>query len=160
VDYNEVFAPVAKYSTICLLCALVILFDLVFNQMDVVMTFMYGSLNEVIFMRQPQGSFVKGKEQMVCTLLKSLYSLKQSPTQWNNRFNDFIHTHELMHNVYDHCVYLKKVQGVEFGLIILVMYIDDMLIASHDRSEVDNLKVQLKYAFSIKDLGPVRRFLA
>lgn len=54
VNYNEVFASIIKYPTIQLLCALVILHDLVFHQIDVVTTFLYGIVNEVIFMRQFQ----------------------------------------------------------------------------------------------------------
>ena len=55
VDYNEVFSPVAKYSTIRLLCVLVAMFGLLLDQMDVVTTFLYGILEEVIFMNQPLG---------------------------------------------------------------------------------------------------------
>lgn len=51
VDYNEVFSPVAKYSTIRLLCSLAALFDLELDQMDVITTFLYGELDEVIFMK-------------------------------------------------------------------------------------------------------------
>ena len=55
MDYNEVFAPVAKYSTIRLLCSIVAIFDLEVDQMDVVTAFLYGNLEGEIFMRQPEG---------------------------------------------------------------------------------------------------------
>ncbi|KAL2623060.1 hypothetical protein R1flu_003265 [Riccia fluitans] len=76
VDYDEVFAPIAKYSTTRLLLSLVCIFGLVLNQMDVVTTFLYMMLDEVIFMRQPPGFARKGHESLVCRLLKSLYGLK------------------------------------------------------------------------------------
>ena len=60
VDYNEVFSPVAKYSTIRLLCALVVLFDLVLDQMDVVTAFLYGLLDETTTMKQPMGFIKRG----------------------------------------------------------------------------------------------------
>ncbi|KAL2650317.1 hypothetical protein R1flu_018445 [Riccia fluitans] len=76
VDYIEVFAPIAKYSTIRLLLSLVCMFGLILDQMDVVTTFLYGLLDEEIFMRQPPGFARKGQESLVCKLLKSLYGLK------------------------------------------------------------------------------------
>ncbi|KAL2634371.1 hypothetical protein R1flu_005850 [Riccia fluitans] len=60
------------------------------KQMDVVTTFLYGVLDEVIFMRQPLDFARKGHESLMCKLLKSLYGLKQSPQQWNKRFDDFM----------------------------------------------------------------------
>ena len=60
VDYNEVFAPVAKYSSIRMLCAFVAMFGLILDQMDVVTAFLYGKLDEDIYMRQPQGYVKKG----------------------------------------------------------------------------------------------------
>ena len=59
--------------------ALVTRFDLELEQMDVKTTFLYGELEETILMRQPEGFEVKGKEDQVCLLQRSLYGLKQSP---------------------------------------------------------------------------------
>ena len=159
VDYNEVFSPVAKYSTIRLLCALVAIFGLVLDQMDVVTAFLYGLLDEVIYMRQPMGFMKKGQEDLVCRLLKSLYGLKQSPRQWNRRFDDFMRAQGFTRSVFDPCVYVKQVSNEVFGLIILVLYVDDMLIAAKDRSEVDKLKALLSSEFKMKDLGPARKIL-
>ncbi|OAE31258.1 hypothetical protein AXG93_1962s1150 [Marchantia polymorpha subsp. ruderalis] len=61
IDYTEVFSPIAKFSTICLLCALVTLFGLFLHQMDVVRVFLHGALDEVIYMRQPKGFLKRGK---------------------------------------------------------------------------------------------------
>jgi len=114
VDYNEVFSPVAKYSTIRLLCSLVALFDLELDQMDVITAFLYGTLDEVIYMKQPEGFIKKGQEHLVCRLLKSLYGLKQSPRQWNKRFDSFVTSHGFKRSVFDPCVYLKKVNNKKF----------------------------------------------
>ncbi|OAE30129.1 hypothetical protein AXG93_246s1000 [Marchantia polymorpha subsp. ruderalis] len=63
VDYNEVFSLVAKYATIRLVCALAATISLVINQMNVVTAFLYGYLEEEIYMRQPIGFEVKGHER-------------------------------------------------------------------------------------------------
>ena len=55
--------------------------------MDVKTAFLYGELEETIFMRQPEGFEAKGKDNQVCLLQRSLYELKQSPRQWNKRFD-------------------------------------------------------------------------
>lgn len=160
VDYNVVFAPLAKYSTICLLCVLMILYDLVFYQMDVVIVFFYRLLNEVIFIRQPQDILIKAREVMVCKLLYGymLYGLMQNSRQWNKRFNDFMHSQLFFQSVYDSCVCLKKVFHVTCGLIILVLYADDMLIAASRRFDVNMQKSHLSSTFNMKDQGSVKKF--
>ncbi|KAE8656194.1 Early-responsive to dehydration stress protein (ERD4) isoform 1 [Hibiscus syriacus] len=81
VDYNEVFSPVVKHSSIIILLALVAQLDLELVQMDVKTAFLHGDLDEEIYMTQPYGFKVAEKEEMVCKLEKSLYGLKQSPRQ-------------------------------------------------------------------------------
>jgi hypothetical protein len=49
------------------------------EQLDVKTTFLHRDLEEEIYMQQPQGYEVKGKENLVCRLKKSLYGLKKSP---------------------------------------------------------------------------------
>ncbi|OAE35430.1 hypothetical protein AXG93_2587s1450 [Marchantia polymorpha subsp. ruderalis] len=141
VDYNEVFSPVTKYAIIRLVCALVVIFDLVMDPMDVITAVLYGYLEEVIYMRQPVGFEVKGKERLVCRLLKSLYGLKQAPKQWNTRFDEFMKAQGFLRSVYDPCVYMKKVNDETFNLIILVLYVDDMLILAKNQSDVDECKI-------------------
>ncbi|CAM6086082.1 unnamed protein product [Calypogeia fissa] len=159
VDYFDVFSPVVMLATIRLLMALVVLFDLELDQMDVVTAFLYGLLEELIFMRQPQGFVRKGKEHLVCKLLRSLYGLKQSPRQWNKRFDTFMKSLGFIQSEYDCCLYKKKVKNGVFGFIILVLYVDDMLIAAKDKSEIAKLKAQLSSEFSMKDLGSSKRIL-
>ncbi|KAL2611476.1 hypothetical protein R1flu_023168 [Riccia fluitans] len=59
----------------------------------------------------------------------------------------------------DLCVYLKRMSNEVFSLIILVLYVDDMLIAAKDKSKVEKVKAQLSAEFSMKDLGPAKRIL-
>ena len=78
------------------------------EQLDVRTTFLHGDLEEEIYMRQPQGYVVKGKEKLVCKLKKSLYGLKQTPRQWYLKFDRFMSEQGYTKCHSDHCVYLKK----------------------------------------------------
>ena len=76
IDYNEVFSPVVKHSSIRILLALVAQFDLELAQMDVKTALLHGDLEEDIYMTQSEGFKISGKEDLVCKLKKSLYGLK------------------------------------------------------------------------------------
>ena len=90
IDYNEIFSPVVKHTSICILLALVTKYELELAQLYVKTAFLHGDLEEEIYMTQPCGFKVVGKDNHVCRLIKSLYGLKQSPRQWYKRFDQFI----------------------------------------------------------------------
>ena len=81
IDFNEVFSPVVKHSSIRVLLAITTFFELELNQMDVKTAFLHGNLKKEILMAQPEGFIEEGTEDMVCLLKKRLYGLKQSPRQ-------------------------------------------------------------------------------
>ncbi|KAG8483043.1 hypothetical protein CXB51_021981 [Gossypium anomalum] len=82
VDFTNVFSPVVKHSSIRALLGIMAMHDLELEQLDVKTVFLHGELEEDIYMQQPEGFTVSEKEDYVCLLKKSLYSLKQSPRQW------------------------------------------------------------------------------
>ena len=95
------------------------------------------------------------KDNMVCKLKKSLYGLKQSPRQWYKRFNSFIREKRYTRSHYDPCLYYNKLPGGEY--IYLLLYVDDMLIASKSRSAIDKLKKDLSSELEMKDLGEAKK---
>lgn len=107
VDFNEVFSPVVKHSSIRLLLAVTAFYDLELDQMDVRTALLRGNLDEEIFMTQPEGFIEEGSEDLVCLLKKSLYGLKQSPRQWYLRFDQLMNKHGYYKSSYDNCVYYK-----------------------------------------------------
>ena len=90
-----------------MLLAFVALFDLELEQLDVKTVFLHGELEEEIYMKQPEGFVVPGKEQYVCRLKKSLYGLKQAPRQWYKRFDTFMTAQGYTRSWYDNCVYFR-----------------------------------------------------
>ena len=157
IDYNEVFSPVVKHASIRILLALVAQFDLELVQLDVKTAFLHGTLDEEIYMSQPDGFKVPGHENWACKLSKSLYGLKQSPRQWYKRFDSFMINQKYTRSQFDHCVYFRKLQDGTF--VYLLLYVDDMLIASKNKREIDRLKAQLSSEFEMKDLGEAKKIL-
>jgi len=156
VDNNDVFSPVVKYSSIRTFFSIVASHDLELEQLDVKTAFLHGELEEEIYMDQPEGFIVPGKENYVCKLKRSLYGLKQSPRQWYKRFDSFMLSHGFKRSKYDSCVYLKHDNG---SPIYLLLYVDDMLIAAKSRKDITTLKKLLSSEFDMKDLGAAKKIL-
>ena len=123
--------------------------------MDVKTALLYGDLDKEIYMEQPQGFTIKGKEDYVCTLKKSLYGLKQAPRQWYKKFESVMGEQGYRKTTFDHCVFVHKFSDDDF--VILLLYVDDILIVGRNVSRIDKLKKQLSKSFSMKDLGPVKK---
>ncbi|CAM8972377.1 unnamed protein product [Rhodiola kirilowii] len=124
--------------------------------MDVKIAFLHSDLDEEIYMKQPEGFEVKGKEKLVCKLKKSLYGLKQVPRQWHKKFDSFMKKAEFSRCEADHCCYVKRYKN---SYIILLLYVDDMLIAGANWNEIDVLKKKLSKKFAMKDLGVAKQIL-
>ena len=99
------------------------------EQLDVKTAFLHGDLEEEIYMQQPQGYEVKGKENLVGRLKKSLYGLKQAPRQWYLKFDKFMieQGYDRCHSY--HCVYFKRLDNGRY--IILLLHVDDMLVVGY-----------------------------
>ncbi|PNX72588.1 copia LTR rider, partial [Trifolium pratense] len=155
IDYNEIFSPVVKHCSIRVLMAIVNMYDIELEQMDVKTAFLHRDLEETIYMQQPEG-FVEDNSK-VCLLKKSLYGLKQSPRQWYHRFDDFLLKTEFVRSNYDSCVYMMKRN--EKMILYLLLYVDDILMASSDKHEIQKLKEKLNGEFEMKNPGNAKRIL-
>jgi len=91
--------------------ALVAQYELDLDQLDLKTAFHYADLDEKIYMTQPMGFKIVGKENMICKLKKSLYGLKQSHRQWYKCFDGFIREKRYTRTHYDPCVYYNKLPG-------------------------------------------------
>lgn len=157
VDFNKVFSPVVKHSSIRVMLVMVTMFDLELEQLDVKIDFLHGELKEQIYMQQSKRFMILEKEDHVCLLKRSLYGLKQSPRQWYKRFDAFMLEHDFLRSQYDSCIYFKKLPDDSF--VYLLIYVDDMLIVGKDMSEINKIKAQLSGEFEMKDLGAANKIL-
>jgi hypothetical protein len=118
--------------------------------MDVKMAFLNEDMLENVYMTQPKGFAMKGKKHMGCHLKKSIYGLKQASRQWYLKFDETIRSFGFKENELDNCIY-AKFRSEKF--IFLILYVDDMLLASSDVSLLLETKRFLSSNFDIKDLG-------
>ena len=107
IDYNKIFSLVSCKDSFRIIMALVAHYDLELHQMDVKTAFLNRDLEENVYMAQPKGFVVEGKERMRCCLKKSIYGLKQASRQWYLKFDSTIRKFGFQENIEDNCVYAK-----------------------------------------------------
>ena len=142
-----------KFVTVRTLLALVAIFGWNLFLLDVNNAFLHGDLDEEVYMIPPPRFGSKGK---VCKLTKSLYGLKQANRQWFAKLFAAIIADGFIQSKSDYSVF-TKVHKV--SIIILLVYVDDILIASNDVDAVNTLKLFLDNKFKLKDLGTLKYFL-
>ncbi|KAL4271204.1 hypothetical protein GQ457_13G028940 [Hibiscus cannabinus] len=157
IDFNEIFSPVVRLTTVRVVLAMCATFNLHLEQLDVKTVFLHGDLEEEIYMLQPEGFEEKEKKNLVCRLNKSLYGLKQVPRCWYKRFDSFIMSLGYNRLNADPCAYFKRFG--ENGFVILLLYVDDMLVAGPNKDHIEELKARLAREFEMKDLGPENKIL-
>ena len=118
--------------------------------MDVKTAFLYGYLDEDIYVKQPPG-YVKDSSK-VCKLKEALYGLKQFPRVWYKTFARFLMSLGLKPINTDLSVFAKK------GLIIAI-YVDDLLLTRASLDEIKKAKMALSEQFHTTDLGPCTYYL-
>uniref|UniRef100_A0A2N9GHQ2 Integrase catalytic domain-containing protein n=1 Tax=Fagus sylvatica TaxID=28930 RepID=A0A2N9GHQ2_FAGSY len=94
--------------------------------------------------------------ECVCHLKKSIYGLKQSPRAWFDKFSKAVVSHGMTRSQADHSVFFKKTRT---GIVILVVYVDDIVITGSDKEGIQILINHLSSSFLTKDLGKLRYFL-
>ena len=118
VDFEEIFSPVVKMASIRVVLSLAANMNMEVEQLDVKTAFLHGDLEEDIYMEQPEGFVVKGKEKLVCKLKKSLYGFKQAPRQWYKKFDSFMMDHGYDRISSDHYVFVKKFSNERFIIFL------------------------------------------
>ncbi|KAL0458871.1 UNVERIFIED_CONTAM: Retrovirus-related Pol polyprotein from transposon TNT 1-94 [Sesamum latifolium] len=156
IEFTEIFSPVVKYTTVRIILALTAHFNWELKQMDVKTAFLHGDLDETIYMSQPDGFISDIHPDHVCLLKKSLYGLKQSPRQWNKKFDLFMQSLKFQRSAFDPCLYFKYYSDIH---VFLVLYVDNMLIASFSITLIVELQNNLSKNFEMKNLGDAKKIL-
>jgi len=156
IDYEETYSPVAKMTTVRAIIAMVAAKGWSLHQMDVKTAFLHGDLQKEVYMEQPPGYVDQTHPNLVCRLKKTLYGLKQAPRAWSDKIGQYLVTSGFQTFDVDFSLYVKK---TAHGIVIIVIYVDDLIITGDSDVDISGLKKLLKQKFEMKDLGELHYFL-
>lgn len=175
IHFQQTFAPVARLSSLRLVTALAAQCKMKIHQLDVTCAYLNGELEEIIYMESPKqlpdilriiteqdnskiGEKARNMLQnlqhgnKVCLLKKSLYGLRQAGRSWYGKLNRTLCDLGAEPTTSDPCVYSM---GEGEDLLIILIYVDDILIASKSDKMIKELKENLSRKFELKDIGNV-----
>ncbi|CAN1250021.1 Copia protein [Linum perenne] len=158
IDYEETYSPVVDATTFRYLISLAVQEGLNLRLMDVVTAYLYGALDNDIYMKLPEGFQLpetnksNSREHYSIKLNKSLYGLKQSGRMWYNRLREYLIKEGYTNDPICPCVFLKR-SGIEF--VIISVYVDDINIIGTPK-ELAKAVNCLKREFEMKDLGKTK----
>jgi hypothetical protein len=141
VDYDEVFAPVARLETVRVLIVLAAQRDWEIHHMDVKSAFLNGELIEEVYVNQPPGFTSSFTVKRVLKLKKALYGLKQTPRAWNVRL-DMELTKLGFRRSTEECVVYRK--GIGGSLLLVGVYVDHLIICGPNTRDISVFKQQMK----------------
>jgi hypothetical protein len=155
IDYEETFAPVARYTSIRTIITLATKMKWKLHQMDVKTTFLKGVIEEEVYIEKPQGFDVEDKKSHVCRLKKALYGLKQAPRAWYGRIDSFLTSLGFTKSKVDSNLYFKVMNDEP---VILLLYVDDLFLTGEENL-ITECKKRLTSEFEMKDLDLMHYFL-
>ena len=156
VDYQETFSPVARYDTIKLLLAFATHNSWQIHQLDVKSAFLNGLLTEEIFVEQPDGFLIHGKENQVYLLKKALYGLKQAPRAWYERMDSHLMQLGFSRSQSEATLYARNKDD---EVLVVSIYVDDMLVTGSKLELIQKFKNEMEKVFEMTDLGVMKYFL-
>lgn len=156
VDFEDVFAPVARLETVRLLIALAAQEGWEVHHMDVKSAFLNGGLCEEVYVSQPPGYVEEGNEHKVLKLKKALYGLRQAPRAWNSKLDKSLTTLGFERCPLEHAVYKRNSEG---SSLLVGVYVDDLIILGSSNTEIARFKTQMKQVFNMSDLGLLSYYL-
>jgi len=146
IDYDETFAPIARYSYIRSMLALSAQMGWKIHPMDVKTMFLNGKIEEVVYVEQLEGFETFNHESHVCQLKRALYGLKQAPHAWYTRINNYFTGLGFTKSEGDINLYHIMVEG---KLLIIVLYVDDPILKGDDQL-IKSCKEDLAREFEMK----------
>jgi hypothetical protein len=133
IDFEEVFAPVARMESVRLLLALAAAKDWQVHHLDVKSAFLNGELAEIVFVKQAPGFVVKGAEHKVLRLRKALYGLRQAPRAWNAKLDATMAELNFARCATEHALYTRRWGKEE---LIVGVYVNDLIVTGERERDI------------------------
>ena len=153
IDFNEMWVAVVCLELICMTAAFVTAYGLIPWQIDFTSAYLNSKIEEEVYMQQPQGHKVAGKEDWVCRLLKTLYGTKQGASNWWKELNQGFEGIGYYTSKADPCVRMKWKDEKNFS--IMNTYTNDIFGVSSSQPLAEKAKAEIEKCYEIKDLEEI-----
>ncbi|GJR41513.1 putative ribonuclease H-like domain-containing protein [Tanacetum coccineum] len=156
IDYDEVFAPVARIEAIRIFLAFASYMGFIVYQMDVKSAFLYGKIDEEVYVSQPPGFVDPKYSKKVYKVVKALYGLHQAPRAWYATLSTFLLKNGYRRGTIDKTLFIKK---DKHDIILVQVYVDDIIFGSTKKSWCDEFEALMKSRFQMSSMGELTFFL-
>ncbi|KAD3067019.1 hypothetical protein E3N88_34899 [Mikania micrantha] len=156
IDYEEVFAPVARLEAIRIFLAYASFMNFTVYQMDVKTAFLYGKVKEEIYVCQPPGFEDPQNPEHVYKLDKALYGLHQAPRAWYATLTDHLLANGYTRGAIDQTLFVRKDKD---DLILVQIYVDDIIFGSTSSALCKEFEGVMKKKFEMSAMGEMTFFL-
>jgi hypothetical protein len=156
IDYDEIFSPVVWFEIVWMMIVLAALKDWHISGLDVKTAFLYGDLDEELYMEQPEGFKVPGhkNKNKVMHLKKAIYGLKQAALAWWKAVDASMARIGCTCLVSDSGIFVNKGKT-----IVIIVYVDDVLFLGANKKDISSLKECFMQIWECRDLGDMQEFL-
>ncbi|GJT49212.1 putative ribonuclease H-like domain-containing protein, partial [Tanacetum coccineum] len=156
IDYDEVFAPVARIEAIRLFLAFASYMGFLVYQMDVKSAFLYGTIEEEVYVHQPPGFVDPAHPNKVYKVVKALYGLHQAPRAWYETLSSFLLENGFRRGTIDKTLFIKKNKS---DIMLVQVYVDDIIFGSTKKSMCTEFEEVMHKRFQMSSMGELTFFL-
>ncbi|GJV34296.1 putative ribonuclease H-like domain-containing protein [Tanacetum coccineum] len=156
IDYEEVFAPVARIEAIRLFLAYASFMGFLVYQMDVKSAFLYGTIEEEVYVTQPPGFKDPDHPDKVYKVVKALYGLHQAPRAWYETLANYLLSNGFKRGKIDQTLFIKKQKG---DILLVQVYVDDIIFGSTNKELCTGFEKLMKDKFQMSSMGELTFFL-
>ncbi|GKA45344.1 ribonuclease H-like domain-containing protein, partial [Tanacetum coccineum] len=156
IDYDEVFAPIARIKAIRLFLAFASYMGFTVYQMDVKSAFLYGTIKEEVYVHQPPGFVDPAYPNKVYKVIKALYGLHQAPRAWYETFSSFLMETGFRRGTINKTLFIKKKKS---DIMLVQVYVDDIIFGSTKKSMCIEFEECMHTRFQMSFMGELTFFL-
>nr|GEV33335.1 putative ribonuclease H-like domain-containing protein [Tanacetum cinerariifolium] len=156
IDSEEVFAPVARIEAIRLFLAYASFMGFLVYQIDVKSAFLYGTIDEEVYMCQPPGFEDPDHPDKVYKVVKALYGLYQAPRAWYETLDTYLLENGFQRGTIDQTLFIKKQQK---DILLVQIYVDDIIFGATNKALCKSFKKLMKDRFQMSSMGELTFFL-